>query len=55
MGIESGATVEDVNLKKQKKISRGELLSEAYKDLLSIRSTYISSFAQMRHVLAKSR
>ena len=55
MGIESTVGVNDITLKKQKSFSRGELLSEAYKDLLSIRSTFISSFAQMRHALAKSR
>ncbi|XP_028409671.1 RNA polymerase II-associated protein 1-like [Dendronephthya gigantea] len=55
MGIESSAAMKDVPSNKQKSFSRGELLSEAYKDLLSIRSTFISSFAQMRHALAKSR
>jgi hypothetical protein len=55
MGIESAAVVNDMTSRKQKSFSRGELLSEAYKDLLSIRSTFISSFAQMRHALAKSR
>ena len=55
MGIESAAAVDCMRLRKQKSFSRGDLLSEAYKDLLSIRSTFISSFAQMRHALAKSR
>ena len=55
MGIESAVAVDGMTMKKQKSFSRGELLSEAYKDLLSVRSTFISSFAQMRHALAKSR
>jgi hypothetical protein len=47
--------VGELTSRRKKSFSRGELLSGAYKDLLSIRSTFISSFAQMRHALAKSR
>ena len=55
MGIEAANATDSSSLKKGKCYSRGELLSEAHKDLLSIRSTFMSSFAQMRHALAKSR
>jgi hypothetical protein len=55
MGIEPAAALGELTSRRKKSFSRGELLSGAYKDLLSIRSTFISSFAQMRHALAKSR